>query len=126
MNLINGQLDSGLHHHHHLQQQQQQQQQHLLSHRQQQQQQQSLLQDINEPSRQAPPDLSNISYLKRSESYFMSDELRSELIRKNLLTLAVPTQELAIRNRKKQFKKFIFYHYIKLIYRITSTSERLS
>ena len=54
--------------------------------------------DLNEPSRQAPPDLSNIVHLKRSESYFMSDELRSELIRKNLLTLAVPTQELAIRN----------------------------
>ncbi len=108
MNLINGQLDSGLHHHHHLQQQQQQ---HLLSHRQQQhqqQQQQSLLQDLNEPSRQAPPDLSNISYLKRSESYFMSDELRSELIRKNLLTLAVPTQELAIRNRKNNLKNLFF------------------
>ena len=106
MNLINGQLYSGLHHHHHLQQQQQ----HLLSHRQQQQQQQqqSLLQDLNEPSRQAPPDLSNISYLKRSESYFMSDELRSELIRKNLLTLAVPTQELAIRNRKNNLKNLFF------------------
>jgi hypothetical protein len=92
MGMMNGQIDTGLHHHshHHLQQQQQQ---HVISHRQ-----QSSLQDLGETSRQAPPDLSNIAYLKRSESYFMSDELRSELIRKNLLTLAVPTQELAIRN----------------------------
>lgn len=91
MAMMNGQIDTGLHHHshHHLQQQQQQ---HVISHRQ-----QSSLQDLGETSRQAPPDLSNIAYLKRSESYFMSDELRSELIRKNLLTLAVPTQELAIQ-----------------------------
>ena len=95
--LLNGQIDSNLHHHshHHLQQQQHHSSYNSqLSHRGQQQQQ---LQELNEPTRQAPPDLSNIVHLKRSECYFMSDELRSELIRKNLLTLAVPTQELAIR-----------------------------
>lgn len=102
---MNGQMDSGLHHHSHHHSHQQQQQQHVLSHRQ--QQQQSSLQDLAEPSRQAPPDLSNIAYLKRSESYFMSDELRSEIIRKNLLTLAVPTQELAIRKQQQFY--FIFF-----------------
>lgn len=63
----------------------------LLSHTQQYQQ-----GDL-EPSRVAPNDLSNISHLKRSESYFMSDELRSEILRKNLLSLAVPSQEVAMR-----------------------------
>lgn len=50
-----------------------------------------------EPSRMAPCDLANIAHLKRSDSYFMSDELRSELLRKNLLILAVPSQEVASR-----------------------------
>lgn len=88
MNLLNGQLDTGLHHHMH----------HMPVNRgAPMAPNASGMNDLAEPSRQAPPDLSNIVHLKRSESYFMSDELRSELIRKNLLTLAVPTQELAIQ-----------------------------
>lgn len=51
-----------------------------------------------EPSRMAPPDLACVAHLKRSDSYFMSDELRSELLRKNILLLAVSAQEPAIRN----------------------------
>lgn len=50
-----------------------------------------------EQSRQVPTDLANVAHLKRSDSFFMSDELRSEIIRKNLLLLAMPSQELAIQ-----------------------------
>ena len=67
--------------------------QHVQSHHFQQSQQQEPV----EPTRQAPPDLANVGHLKRSDSYFMSDELRSEIIRKNLLHLATPTQDVAIR-----------------------------
>jgi hypothetical protein len=42
--------------------------------------------------------LANVAHLKRSDSYFMSDELRSEILRKNLLLLAVPTHDIASRN----------------------------
>ncbi len=66
---------------------------HHLSH-------QHLFQQINQDhdtSRQASADLSNIYHLKRCDFYFMSDELRSEIIRKNLLLLATPSQDLAIR-----------------------------
>lgn len=92
MVMLNGnQIDSNYsqssHHmsHHH--------QQHVQSHHFQQPQQQEPL----EPSRQAPSDLANVAHLKRSDSYFMSDELRSEIIRKNLLYLATPTQDVAIQ-----------------------------
>jgi hypothetical protein len=54
-------------------------------------------QDLIEASRTTPPDLSNIAHLKRSDSYFMSDELRTEILRKNLIMLSIPTQEPAIR-----------------------------
>jgi hypothetical protein len=50
-----------------------------------------------EATRTTPTDLSNIVHLKRSEAYFMSDELRSEILRRNLLAILMPTQELAIR-----------------------------
>jgi hypothetical protein len=60
-------------------------------------------QDPIEANRQAPADLANIVHLKRSDSYFMSDELRSEIIRKNLLLLAMPSQDLAIRKLLKKF-----------------------
>ena len=50
-----------------------------------------------EASRTAPTDLANIVHLKRSESYFMSEELRSEILRRNMLTMAAPSQEVAIR-----------------------------
>lgn len=66
---------------------------HMSHHHQYQQQQEATL----EPSRQAPSDLANIAHLKRSDSYFMSDELRSEIIRKNLILLSMPTQDVAIR-----------------------------
>jgi len=47
--------------------------------------------------RVAPPDLSSIVHLKRSDSYFMSDELRSEIMRKNLLTIApAPNHDVAM------------------------------
>ena len=51
-----------------------------------------------EPLRMQPPDLSSIYHLKRSDSYFMSDELRTDILRKNLLTLSIPNQEPAYRN----------------------------
>ena len=95
--MLNGSnLESGMHSHHHHSHQLHQSaassgissSHHLLQH--------SQISE-NEQSRIAPPDLSSIAHLKRSESYFMSDELRSEIIRKNLLTLAVPTQEMMIR-----------------------------
>ena len=83
MVLLNGnQVDSNYnmpHHHQHVQQHHYQSQEQI------------------EPTRQAPTDLSNIAHLKRSDSYFMSEELRSEIIRKNLLLLAIPSQDLAIR-----------------------------
>ena len=60
-----------------------------------------------EPSRQAPSDLANIAHLKRSDSYFMSDELRSEIIRKNLILLSLPTQDVAIR------KFILIYTYLR-------------
>ena len=47
--------------------------------------------------RTQPADLSCIVHQKRNDSYFMSDELKSELIRKNLIAQSLPTQELAIR-----------------------------
>lgn len=50
-----------------------------------------------EPSRTAPPDLSNVVHLKRSEAFFMNEELRSEILRKNLVTNSIPVQELAMR-----------------------------
>lgn len=52
-----------------------------------------------EPSRLAAKDLSHIIHLKRSDSYFMSDELRSELIRKNLISQAVASQDVVVRKR---------------------------
>lgn len=75
---------------------------HHLSHQQQHHFQQSVQQQDQqlEPNRQAPADLANIAHLKRSDSYFMSDELRSEIIRKNLLLLAMPSQDMAIRKLK--------------------------
>jgi hypothetical protein len=58
---------------------------------------QFLQQENIEASRTTPADLSNIVHLKRSEAYFMSDELRSEILRKNQLSISMPAQELAIR-----------------------------
>ena len=55
------------------------------------------LQSDMEATRTTPTDLSNIVHLKRSEAFFMNDELRSEILRKNLLSISMPTQELAIR-----------------------------
>lgn len=52
-----------------------------------------------EASRTASRDLSSIFHLKRSDSYFMSDELRSELIRKNLIATSVATQDVVMRKR---------------------------
>lgn len=101
MLLLNGnQMDGGLPAHFLAQQQQQQQAgvvpHHLLN--------QQFTQPEMEPSRIIPNDTSNITHLKRSDSYFMSDELRSEILRKNLLATSVPTQEIAIRNLLKYFK----------------------
>jgi len=66
-------------------------------------------QEQPELSRQAPTDLSNVAHLKRSDSYFMSDELRSEIIRKNLLHLALPTQELVnqLPNQVKDYQNLV-------------------
>lgn len=48
-------------------------------------------------NRVAPPDLSSIVHLKRSDSYFMGDELRSEIMRKNLMTIApAPNHDVAM------------------------------
>lgn len=69
----------------------------LNSHQMISQNQQQFQQTDLEPSRMAPKDLSNIAHLKRSESYFMSDELRSELIRKNLVSMAVTSQDIVVR-----------------------------
>lgn len=74
---------------------------HMSHHHQYQQQQETAL----EPSRQAPSDLANIAHLKRSDSYFMSDELRSEIIRKNLILLSMPTQDVAIRKYMKNERR---------------------
>lgn len=73
------------------------QQGHHMSHHHQHVQYQQQQEAALEPSRQAPSDLANIAHLKRSDSYFMSDELRSEIIRKNLILLSMPTQDVAIR-----------------------------
>ena len=97
MGMLNGgHVESGLHHH-------SSQSSHHLSHSSsstshQNFQRQLSQQEQPESSRQAPTDLSNVAHLKRSDYYFMSDELRSEIIRKNLLHLALPTQELVNRN----------------------------
>lgn len=62
-----------------------------------------------EPSRTAPPDLSNVVHLKRSEAFFMNEELRSEILRKNLVTNSIPVQELAMRKRPSKFLlRFIY------------------
>ena len=97
------------HHHHHL----------SSSHHNLQQSQQQYQQNDFEPSRIAPSDLANIAHLKRSDSYFMSDELRSEILRKNLLLLAVPAQDIA--TRKSIFHSFHmnFSNRIKIIIKIT-------
>jgi len=95
MVLLNGSsLDNNIHSFQ--MQQQQQHHHHHISH--QSQQQTQFQQNDFEPSRIAPSDLANVAHLKRSDSYFMSDELRSELLRKNLLLLAVPAQDVATRN----------------------------
>lgn len=73
------------------------QQGHHMSHHHQHVQYQQQQEAALEPSRQAPSDLANIAHLKRSDSYFMSDELRSEIIRKNLILLSMPTQDVAIQ-----------------------------
>lgn len=103
MSLLNGSsLDNNIHS---FQMQQQQQQQHHHHHHVSQQSQQQAQYQVNdfEPSRIAPSDLANVAHLKRSDSYFMSDELRSEILRKNLLLLAVPSQEISSRNYFKFF-----------------------
>ncbi len=64
------------------------------------------LQSDLEPTRTTPTDLANIVHLKRSEAYFMSDELRSEILRRNLLTISMPTQEIAMRKLRHLFKSF--------------------
>lgn len=93
MLLLNGnQMDAGLPAHFLTQQQAGVVPHHLLS--------QQFSQPEIEPSRIIPNDTSNITHLKRSDSYFMSDELRSEILRKNLLATSVPTQEIAIRKLK--------------------------
>lgn len=56
-----------------------------------------VLSDDGTLNRVAPPDLSSIVHLKRSDSYFMSDELRSEIMRKNMMTIApAPNQDIAM------------------------------
>lgn len=68
----------------------------------------------SEMSRIASKDLSNIFHLKRSDSYFMSDELRSELIRKNIIAMSVAPQDVIMRKINKN-KLFITNSYSKLI-----------
>jgi hypothetical protein len=85
----------------------------------------------SEPTRTAPPDLANITHLKRSDSYFMNEELRSEILKRNLLTLSMPTQELAMRN----YLFIVFFEKINYVYfllndlfwhlRIALSSKRL-
>ena len=50
------------------------------------------------PTRGPPADLSSIVHLKRSDSYFIGDELKTEMLRKNLVSQTIPTQDYA--NRK--------------------------
>jgi PAB-dependent poly(A)-specific ribonuclease subunit 3 len=85
---IDNNPNSNNHHIH----QQQQHHSHQIHPQQQQQQEPDL-----HPSRIVPPDLTNLVYLKRSDSYFMSDELRNELLRKNLISISMPTQEMAVQ-----------------------------
>ena len=89
----------------------QNQQQHHHHHQQSQQQSQFQLSDY-EPSRIAPSDLANVAHLKRSDSYFMSDELRSEILRKNLLLLAVPTHDIASRNFFYKITHYLGKHFV--------------
>ena len=70
-----------------------------------------------EPSRTIPPDLANVAHLKRSDSYFMSEELRTEILRKNLLMLSIPNQEPAIRMLQiLNIWRFLYSDYYILIY----------
>lgn len=49
-------------------------------------------------TRGPPADLSSIVHLKRSDSYFIGDELKTEMLRKNLVSQTIPTQDYANRN----------------------------